>query len=108
MIYIMQFIDFANFYKRFIRIFFKIVAFFIEMFKNNSNFQKSNQKKNTFKNNIIFFSKKINEIFKILKKKFMIVFVFCYFDLIKFSKIKIDVFDKIIKIIFSQQNENDY
>ena len=37
-IHIMQFIDFANFYKRFIRNFFKIVAFFIEIFKNNSNF----------------------------------------------------------------------
>ena len=31
----------------------------------------------------------------------MIVFVFRYFDSIKFLKIKIDVFDKIIKIIFS-------
>ena len=51
---------------------------------------------------MIFFSKKINEIFKILKKKFMIVFVFRYFDSIKFSKIKIDVFNKIIEIIFSQ------
>ena len=38
----------------------------------------------------------------------MIVFVFRYFDLIKFSKVKIDAFDKIIEIIFSQQNENDY
>ena len=68
MIYIMQFINFANFYKRFIRNFFKIVAFFIEMFKNNSNFRKSNRKRkknNTFKNNIIFFSKKINKIFEI-------------------------------------------
>ena len=109
MIYIMQFINFANFYKRFIRNFFKIVAFFIEMFKNNSNFRKSNRKqKKTFKNNVIFFSKKINETFEILKKTFIIVFVFRYFDLIKFSKIKIDVFDKIIEIIFSQQNENDY
>ena len=104
MIYIMQFINFANFYKRFIRNFFKIVAFFIEMFKNNSNFRKSNRKRkkdSTFKNNVIFFSKKVNEIFEILKKVFMIVFVFRYFDSIKFSKIKIDVFDKIIKIIFS-------
>ena len=44
-IHIMQFIDFANFYKRFIRNFFKIVAFFIEMLKNNSNFRKSNRKR---------------------------------------------------------------
>ena len=57
---------------------------------------------------MIFFSKKINEIFEILKKVFMIIFVFRHFDSIKFSKIKIDVFDKIIEIIFSQQNENDY
>ena len=57
---------------------------------------------------MIFFSKKVNKIFEILKKNFIIVFVFCYFDSIKFSKIKIDVFDKIIEIIFSQQNENDY
>ena len=111
MIHIMQFIDFANFYKRFIRNFFKIVAFFIEMFKNNSNFQKSNQKRkknNTFKNNVIFFSKKVNEIFKILKKAFMTVFVFRYFNSVKFSKIKIDAFDKIIEIILSQQNKNDH
>ena len=111
MIYIMQFIDFANFYKRFIRNFFKIVAFFIEMFKNSSNFRKSNRKRkknNTFKNNVIFLSKKINEIFEILKKVFMIVFVFRHFDSIKFSKVKIDVFDKVIEAIFSQQNENDH
>ena len=81
------------------------------MLKNNSNFQKSNRKRkknNTLKNNVIFFSKKINETFEILKKVFIIVFVFRYFDSIKFSKIKIDVFDKIIEIIFSQQNKNDY
>ena len=100
----MQFINFANFYKRFIRNFFKIVAFFIEMFKNNSNFRKSNRKRkknNTFKINVIFFSKKVNEIFEVLKKVFMIVFVFYYFDSINFSKIKIDIFDKIIEIILS-------
>ena len=111
MIHIMQFIDFANFYKRFIRNFFKIVAFFIEMLKNNSNFRKSNRKRkkdNTLKNNVIFFSKKTNEIFEILKKVFMTVFVFRYFDSVKFSKVEIDVFDKVIETILSQQNENDH
>ena len=111
MIHIMQFIDFANFYKRFIRNFFKIVAFLIEMFKNNSNFRKSNRRRrkdNTFKNNVIFFSKKVSEIFETLKKAFMTVFVFRHFDSVKFSKVKIDVFDKVIEVIFSQQNENDH
>ena len=81
------------------------------MFKNNSNFRKSNRRRrkdNTFKNNVIFFSKKVSEIFETLKKAFMTVFVFRHFDSVKFSKVKIDVFDKVIEVIFSQQNENDH
>ena len=111
MIHIMQFIDFANFYKRFIRNFFRIAASFIEMLKSNSNFRKSNRKRkrsNTLKNSVTFFSKKVSEIFETLKKVFMTAFVFRHFNSIKFSKVKIDAFDKIIETILSQQNENDH
>ena len=105
MIHIMQFIDFANFYRRFIRNFFRIVASLIEMLKNSSNFRKSNRRRkrdNTFKNSVTFFSKEASEIFEILKKVFMTAFVFRHFDSIKFSKVEIDVFDKVIEAIFSQ------
>ena len=46
-----------------------------------------------------FFIDKITQTFKVLKKAFIIVFVFRYFDLIKLLRIKIDVFDKVIKVI---------
>ena len=111
MIHIMQFIDFANFYKRFIRNFFKIAAPFIEMLKGNSNFRKSNRRRkkdNTFKDSVIFLSKEVNETFETLKKVFMTAFVFRHFDSVKSSKVEIDAFDKVIEAILSQQDENDH
>ena len=110
-IHIMQFIDFANFYKRFIRNFFRIAASLIEMLKSNSNLRKSNRKRkrdNTFKDSVIFFSKKASEAFETLKKAFMTVSVLRHFDSAKPSKVEIDAFDKVIEAILSQQNENDY
>ena len=111
MIHIMQFIDFANFYKRFIRNFFKIVAPFIEMLKNNSNFRKSNRRRkrgNTLKGSVTFLSKEASEIFETLKEAFMTVFVLRHFDSAKFSRVEIDAFDKVIEAILSQQDENDH
>ena len=110
-IHIMQFIDFANFYRRFIRNFFRIVASLIEMLKNNSNLRKSNRRRrkdNTLKGSVIFLSKKASEAFETLKKAFMIVSVFRHFDSAKFSRVKIDAFDKVIETIFSQQDEDGH
>ena len=110
-VHIMQFIDFANFYKRFIRNFFKIAVFLIEMLKNNSNFFKKNRKRKkvSFSNDDeAFLFRTTKQAFEVLKQAFIIAFVLRHFDSIKKSKIKIDVFDKIVKVILSQQNENDH
>ena len=107
----MQFIDFANFYKRFIRNFFKIAAFFIEMLKNSSNFFKKNRRRkkaNSSNDDEVFLFRTVKQAFEILKQTFMIAFVLRHFDFTKKSKIKIDVFDKVVEIILSQQNENDH
>ena len=47
-----------------------------------------------------FLDEKTKKAFKTLKKTFITVFVFRYFDSIKLLKIKINAFNKIIDVIF--------
>ena len=55
-----------------------------------------------------FLIDKTVQTFKTLKKTFIIAFVFRYFDLTKSLRIKINVFDKIIKVILCQFNDKNY
>ena len=52
---------------------------------------------NNFNN---FFNEKIAQTFKVLKKTFIIVSVFRYFNSIKLLKIKTNAFNKVINVIF--------
>ena len=104
----------TNFYKKFIKNFSKIIVSFTKLLKNTNAFVKKLRRRRKFKfktrtnvsNN--FFTKKVVRTFETLKKAFIIVFVFRYFDLAKSLKIKINTFDKVINIIFCQFNEKDY
>ena len=75
---------------------------------------KRKRRKNTLKNKRLlnqfndFFISKAYEIFTRLKNAFLTIFIFMYFDLSKFIRVKINVFNKTFKVIFCQQNKNDY
>ena len=55
-----------------------------------------------------FFIFKIYETFIRLRNTFLKTFVFMYFDSSKSIRVKIDVFNKVLEVIFCQQNKNDY
>ena len=95
----------TNFYRKFIKNFNKIIVSFTKLLKSINVFVKKSRCRRRFlfkfrtsiSNN--FFINEIVRMFKTLKKAFIIAFVFRYFNLIKLLKIKIDAFDKVIKII---------
>ena len=43
-----------------------------------------------------------------LRNVFLKTLIFIHFDLKKFIRVKIDVFNKIIEIIFTQQNNENH
>ena len=96
----------TNFYKKFIKNFNKIIILFTKLLKNSNVFVKKSRRQRKFKfkfsaidrNN--FFDEKTKKAFKILKKAFIIVFVFRYFDSAKLLKKKTNVFNKVIDVIF--------
>ena len=65
--------------------------------KRRRNILKNKRLSNQFND---FFISKIYEIFTRLKNVFLTTFVFMYFDLSKFIRVKTNVFDKALKIIF--------
>ena len=55
-----------------------------------------------------FFISEAYEAFIRLKNAFLKIFVLMYFDLSKFIRVKTNVFDKTLEIIFCQQNKDGY
>ena len=55
-----------------------------------------------------FFTSQTYRVFMKLQNVFLKILIFIHFDLKKFIRVKIDVFNKIIEIIFTQQNNENY
>jgi hypothetical protein len=87
------FIDFANFYKRFVHAFFKVSAELFFLLKKND--------KNKFKIKFVMIFK-TNQFMKLIKRIFMNSSMLRHYELDEKSMIKIDTFDFIIVDIFSQ------
>ena len=75
---------------------------------------KRKRRRNTSKNKRLssqfnnFFIFEAYETFIRLKNAFLKTSVFMHFDSSKFIRVKIDVFNKTLEVIFYQQNKNDY
>jgi hypothetical protein len=87
------FIDFANFYKRFVHAFFKINVELFSLLKKND--------KNKFKIKFVMISE-AKKFMKSIKKIFMNVSMLRYYEFDDESMMKINAFDFIIVDIFSQ------
>jgi len=85
------FLEFANFYRRFVKYFAKITRLLIELFKNNK------QKK---QNKLFLFDIFVLIVFRIFINIFIIVFILVYFDFKNQIIIKINVLRFVIAIIF--------
>ncbi len=92
------FIDFANFYKRFVHAFFKINAEFFSLLKNDD--------KNKFKIKFVMISE-TKKFMKSIKKIFINASMLRHYEFDDESMIKIDAFDFVIADIFSQLVEID-
>ena len=96
----------TNFYKKFIKNFNKIIISFTKLLKNSNVFVKKLNRRRKFKfkfstiDRNSFLDEKTKKTFETLKKTFIIIFVFRYFDSIKSLKIKTNVFNKVIDVIF--------
>ena len=72
------------------------------------------RRKSTLKNKRLpsqfnnFFISKAYETFTRLKNIFLTTFVFMHFNSSKFIRVKIDVLNKALEVIFCQQNKDDY
>ncbi len=87
------FIDFANFYKRFVHAFSKVSAELFSLLKNDD--------KNKFKIKFVMISE-AKEFMKSIKKVFMSASMLRHYELDDESMMKIDAFDFVIADIFSQ------
>ena len=113
---IQQFIKLCNFYRKFIKHFNKIVEFLISMLTNIQYNHERKRKKNikkTFTKRLSkqfndFFTSQTYRVFVKLRNVFLKTSIFIHFDSKKFIRVKIDVFNKIIEIIFTQQNNENH
>jgi hypothetical protein len=87
------FLNFVNFYKRFIARFFQLSAFLSNMLKK----MQAEIKKKSF-----LFIEKVKQIFDLLRDVFQYAFVLTYFDSKFFIKLKTNAFDYEIVDIISQ------
>ncbi len=87
------FIDFANFYKRFVHAFFKISAELFSLLKNDD--------KNKFKIKFVMISE-TKKFMKSIKRVFMSASMLRHYEFDDESIMKIDAFDFVIANIFSQ------
>ena len=110
-VHIMQFIGFANFYRRFIRNFSRIAAPLTEMLKGSPDLRKSNRRRrrgSTPKGSVTFLPKEASEAFEALKEAFMTAPVLRHFDPAKPSRVETDASDRAIGAILSQQDEDGH
>ena len=90
------FLKFVNYYKRFIKNYFKLFVFFIDLLKKNKNdkkfefFQWFDEQKQTFRK---------------FRKIFISIFILYYYYFIKKINIKFDVFNFVVVNIINQQNQ---
>jgi hypothetical protein len=92
------FIDFANFYKRFVHAFFEINAELIFLLKKDD--------KNKFKIKFVMISE-AKKFLKSIKRVFMSASMLRHYEFDDESMMKIDAFDFVIADIFSQLVEID-
>jgi hypothetical protein len=95
---VQAFINFANFYRRFVHAFSKINAEFFSLLKNDN--------KNKFKIKFVMISE-TKKFMKSIKKVFMSASMLRHYELDDESIMKIDAFDFVIVNIFSQFEEID-
>lgn len=102
---IQVFIEFANFYRKFIKKFNKKIDFLIFMIK-NTNQRKFRKIKREISSNERFFIDKTLKAFNIIKKTFLNVFLLRHFDYSLSFKIEINAFDAAINKVLTQFFEN--
>ena len=89
---IQKFINFCNFYQRFIKKFFKIVQFILKLIQKNIMFQ---------------WFETYQKIFKQLKNAIIFALIFCHFDRFRKFIIEIDSFDYVNEKILFQYNDKN-
>ena len=82
-----MFLNFANFYQRFVEFYAKIARSFIEFLKNNNNNKQ---------NNLFLYNNVVRIMFQILIEIFIRIFMFVHFNFKNKIKIKTNIFDFII------------
>ena len=93
------FLNFVNFYRRFIFRYFAIAAFFTDLLKNN--------KKNK-KSNFYYWSKETKQTFQQLRDIFSFALLFIHFDFKKKIKMKTNALNFAVTDILNQQDEDDH
>ena len=94
-----MFLNFINFFKRFIFQYFKIVASLIDLLKDNKNEKKAKS---------FEWSKTTQLTFRALRDIFTSTSFLIHYDSIKLIRVKIDVSNFAIVDILNQQNVNDH
>ena len=105
----MQFLSFANFYRKFIKYFNRIAILLTKILKSSQKFKSNKRKRQRNRNRNYnrdllnnFFITKTLYIFKELKDIFTIISILRYFDSTLSLRVKIDIFDKAIETILYQ------
>ena len=115
----MQFLDLANFYRRFIKRFSRIAASLTEMLKESQDqrkydlkkrkrFERSRSRSRESDASNVFFSKVAYEAFKKLRNVFLKVSVLRHFDSTRSLRVETNVFDKALSDILLQQDDEDH
>ena len=89
---VQSFLDFDNFYHRFIRVFNKLVESLTEFIKKNLSFK---------------WIKKCEKVFQTLKAVFAKESILRHYDLENECQVECNVFDRMIDDVLSQKNKND-
>ena len=93
------FLNFVNFYKRFIYRYFAIAASFINLLKNSKKDKKSNS---------YHWDEETKQIFQQLRNIFSFVSFFIHFNFEKKIKMKTNASNFVVINILSQRNDDDY
>ena len=93
------FLNFVNFYKRFIYRYFVIAASFIDLLKSNKKDKKSN---------FYHWDEKTKQAFQQFRNIFSFAFFFIHFDFEKKIKMKTNASNFVVTNILSQRNDDDH